>query len=374
MELIKLHDKTFEPYVSAEELNQITERMASEVYQDLQESRPIFIAILNGSFMFAADFLRHYKGECEISFVKMASYEGTQSTGKIHQLIGLSTPVEGRDVVILEDIIDTGNTLEEIYRIFEDKKVNSFRVATLFFKPDAYKKDLKIDYVGKPIPNRFIVGYGLDFDEIARNLPQVYQLNTSLTMTNLVLFGKPGAGKGTQATFLKDKYNLVHISTGDIFRHNIKNETKLGKLAQSYMDKGDLVPDEVTIQMLQEEVEKNPNAEGFIFDGFPRTIAQAEALDAFLDSKGMRIHGTLALEADDEVLIKRLVERGKVSGRTDDQDEEKIRNRFTEYNEKTAPLITFYQTQGKYHTINGIGTIEEITTRLSETIDKIKAE
>lgn len=374
MELIKLHDKTFEPYVSAEELNQITERMASEVYQDLQESRPIFIAILNGSFMFAADFLRHYKGECEISFVKMASYKGTQSTGKIHQLIGLSTPVEGRDVVILEDIIDTGNTLEEIYHIFEDKKVKSFRVATLFFKPDAYKKDLKIDYVGKPIPNRFIVGYGLDFDEIARNLPQVYQLNTSLTMTNLVLFGKPGAGKGTQAAFLKDKYNLVHISTGDIFRHNIKNETKLGKLAQSYMDKGDLVPDEVTIQMLQEEVEKNPNAEGFIFDGFPRTIAQAEALDAFLESKGMRIHGTLALEADDEVLIKRLVERGKVSGRTDDQDEEKIRNRFTEYSEKTAPLITFYQTQGKYHTINGIGTIEEITTRLSETIDKIKAE
>lgn len=374
MELIKINDKTFEPYVSAEELNQIAERMASEVYQDLQESRPIFIAVLNGSFMFAADFLRHYKGECEISFVKMASYKGTQSTGKIHQLIGLSTPVEGRDVVILEDIIDTGNTLEEIYRLFENQKVKSFRIATLFFKPDAYKKDLKIDYVGKPIPNRFIVGYGLDFDEIARNLPQVYQLNTSLTMTNLVLFGKPGAGKGTQAAFLKDKYNLVHISTGDIFRYNIKNETKLGKLAQSYMDKGDLVPDEVTIQMLQEEVEKNPNAEGFIFDGFPRTIAQAEALDAFLSSKGMRIHGTLALEADNEALIKRLVERGKVSGRTDDQDEEKIRNRFTEYNEKTAPLIAFYQAQGKYHPINGIGTIEEITTRLSKTIDKIKAE
>ena len=374
MELIKIHDKTFEPYVSAEQLNQIAERMASEVYQDLQESCPVFIAVLNGSFMFAADFVRHYKGECEISFVKMASYEGTQSTGKIHQLIGLSTPVEGRDVVILEDIIDTGNTLEEIYRLFENQKVKSFRIATLFFKPDAYKKDLKIDYVGKPIPNRFIVGYGLDFDEIGRNLPQVYQLNTSLTMTNLVLFGKPGAGKGTQAAFLKDKYNLVHISTGDIFRYNIKNQTKLGKLAQSYMDKGDLVPDEVTIQMLQEEVEKNPNAEGFIFDGFPRTIAQAEALDAFLTSKGMRIHGTLALEADDEVLIKRLLERGKVSGRTDDQDEEKIRNRFTEYNEKTAPLIAFYQAQSKYHPINGIGTIEETTTRLSDTIDKLKAE
>ena len=374
MELIKLHDKTFEPYVSAEELNQITERMASEVYQDLQESRPIFIAILNGSFMFAADFLRHYKGECEISFVKMASYKGTQSTGKIHQLIGLSTPVEGRDVVILEDIIDTGNTLEEIYRIFEDKKVNSFRVATLFFKPDAYKKDLKIDYVGKPIPNRFIVGYGLDFDEIARNLPQVYQLNTSLTMTNLVLFGKPGAGKGTQAAFLKDKYNLVHISTGDLIRAEKEKGTELGKIAESYSKRGMLVPDEITIKILEEEVERHPNAEGFIFDGFPRTIAQAEALDDFLESKGMRIHGTLALEADDEALILRIIERGKVSGRADDQDEGKIRTRFAEYNEKTAPLITFYQTQGKYHTINGIGTIEEITTRLSETIDKLKAE
>ena len=374
MELIKLHDKTFEPYVSAEELNQITERMASEVYQDLQESRPIFIAILNGSFMFAADFLRHYKGECEISFVKMASYKGTQSTGKIHQLIGLSTPVEGRDVVILEDIIDTGNTLEEIYRIFEDKKVNSFRVATLFFKPDAYKKDLKIDYVGKPIPNRFIVGYGLDFDEIARNLPQVYQLNTSLTMTNLVLFGKPGAGKGTQAAFLKDKYNLVHISTGDLIRAEKEKGTELGKIAESYSKRGMLVPDEITIKILEEEVERHPNAEGFIFDGFPRTIAQAEALDDFLESKGMRIHGTLALEADDEALILRIIERGKVSGRADDQDEGKIRTRFAEYNEKTAPLIAFYQTQGKYHAINGIGTIEEITTRLSETIDKIKAE
>ena len=374
MELIKINDKTFEPYVSAEELNQIAERMASEVYQDLQESRPIFIAVLNGSFMFAADFLRHYKGECEISFVKMASYKGTQSTGKIHQLIGLSTPVEGRDVVILEDIIDTGNTLEEIYRLFENQKVKSFRIATLFFKPDAYKKDLKIDYVGKPIPNRFIVGYGLDFDEIARNLPQVYQLNTSLTMTNLVLFGKPGAGKGTQAAFLKDKYNLVHISTGDLLRAEKEKGTELGKIAESYSKRGMLAPDEITIKILEKEVESHPEAEGFLFDGFPRTLAQAEVLDAFLESKGMRIHGTLGLEADEEALIPRIIERGKVSGRADDQDEEKIRKRFSEYNEKTAPLIAFYQAQGKYHPINGIGTIEEITTRLSETIDKIKAE
>ena len=368
MELIKIHDKTFEPYISAQQLDEINARMAAEVYQDLGESRPVFVAVLNGSFMFAADFLRHYKGECEISFVKMASYEGTQSTGKVHELIGLSGSVEGRDVVILEDIVDTGNTLEEIYNFFADKKVASLRIVTLFFKPEAYKKDLAVHHIGFSIPNRFIVGYGLDYDELGRNLPEIYQLNIE-NMKNLVLFGKPGAGKGTQAAFLKEKYGLVHISTGDLFRHHLKNGTELGVLAQSYMDKGQLVPDEVTIKILQEEIEKNPNAGGFIFDGFPRTIAQAEALDTFLASKQMSISATLALDADDEELIKRLVERGKVSGRSDDQDEGKIRNRFVEYNQKTAPLIDFYKKQGKYHPINGIGSIEEITQRLSNVID-----
>ena len=155
MSLIKLHDKTFEPYVTAVQLQEIVARVADEIYQDLGDSRPVFVCILNGSFMFAADLVRRYKGLCELSFVKMASYEGTQSSGKIHHLIGLSDDLEGKDVVVIEDIVDTGNTLEEIYRIFADKKVHSFRIATLFFKPDAYTKDLKIDYVGKPIPNRF---------------------------------------------------------------------------------------------------------------------------------------------------------------------------------------------------------------------------
>ena len=188
-------------------------------------------------------------------------------------------------------------------------------------------------------------------------------------MINLVLFGKPGAGKGTQAGFLKEKYNLKHISTGDVFRYNIKNGTELGKLAKSYMDKGDLVPDEVTIKMLQDEVEKNPEAAGFIFDGFPRTTAQAEALDNFLDSKEMKIDATIALEADDEVLTKRLLARGKESGRSDDQDEDKIRNRFEEYNQKTAPLKEYYEKQAKFHAVNGIGDIADITARLSEVID-----
>ncbi len=190
-------------------------------------------------------------------------------------------------------------------------------------------------------------------------------------MINIVLFGKPGAGKGTQAEFLKGKYNLTHLSTGDIFRFNIKNDTDLGRLAKTYMDKGDLVPDEVTIQMLQSEVDKNPDSDGFLFDGFPRTISQAEALDAFLESKSQAITATIALEADDEILVKRLLERGKTSGRPDDQDEEKIRNRYQEYNEKTAPLMNYYKEQNKFYAVDGIGSIAEITERLSAIIDNL---
>ena len=191
-------------------------------------------------------------------------------------------------------------------------------------------------------------------------------------MINIVLFGKPGAGKGTQADFLKHKYNLVHLSTGDIFRFNMKNDTELGKLAKSYIDNGDLVPDEVTINMLQDEVEKNPQAKGFLFDGFPRTIAQAEALDKFLAGKNQEITATVALEANDEILVQRLLERGKTSGRADDQDEEKIRNRYQEYNEKTAPLMDYYKAQHKFYAVDGIGSIEEVTERLSLVLDTFK--
>lgn len=190
-------------------------------------------------------------------------------------------------------------------------------------------------------------------------------------MINIVLFGKPGAGKGTQAEFLKEKYNLTHLSTGDIFRFNIKNNTPLGIEAKSYIDRGDLVPDSITINMLQEEVDKNPDSAGFLFDGFPRTLAQAEALDNFLASKDQEITATIALDADDEILVKRLLERGKTSGRVDDQDEDKIRNRYQEYNEKTAPLMDYYKAQNKFYAVNGIGAIEEITERLSQVIESL---
>lgn len=190
-------------------------------------------------------------------------------------------------------------------------------------------------------------------------------------MINIVLFGKPGAGKGTQAEFLKEKYHLTHISTGDVFRYNIKNNTDLGIEAKSYMDKGELVPDAVTIKMLQDEVEKNPGTKGFLFDGFPRTLAQAEALEAFLATKGWSITATIALEADDEILVQRLLERGKTSGRPDDQDEDKIRNRYEEYNEKTAPLIEYYQAKNLFRPVDGIGSVAEITERLGKVIDNL---
>lgn len=188
-------------------------------------------------------------------------------------------------------------------------------------------------------------------------------------MKNIVLFGKPGAGKGTQASVLKEKFELVHISTGDVFRYNISNQTELGTLAKSYMDKGELVPDSVTINMLADEVDRSiAEAKGYIFDGFPRTTAQAEALDTLLSEKGMQVDATIALEADEDELTARLLERGKTSGRTDDTDEVKIRTRFAEYNAKTAPLIEFYKKQNKLYSVNGIGEIDQITERIASII------
>lgn len=196
-------------------------------------------------------------------------------------------------------------------------------------------------------------------------------LQKTKKMTNIVLFGPPGAGKGTQAEVLKVKYQLVHISTGDVFRYNIKNQTQLGTLAKSYMDKGHLVPDGVTIKMLKAEVEKNPEANGFVFDGFPRTAAQAEALAILMEEKSSQINAMVALEVDDEVLVGRLLERGKTSGRADDADEAIIRERVAEYYRKTDILKDFYKAKERYFGVNGVGTIQEITARLSEVFDRL---
>ena len=174
--MIHLHDKTFEPFISAEEIDFAIANMAKQMDDDFFDEVPVFVGILNGSFMVMSDLMKHYRGMCEVSFVKMASYEGMQTTNEVKQLIGINQNLEGRTVVVVEDIVDTGNTIEELKAIFKEQKVKHLKIATLFFKPDAYKKDIKIDYIGIRIPNKFIVGFGLDYDGLGRNLSEIYQL------------------------------------------------------------------------------------------------------------------------------------------------------------------------------------------------------
>ena len=280
---VQLHDKRFKLSIPSDHIQAAISAMASHLKKDIGDEQPLFLGVLNGCFRFASDLISNYDGPCDVSFVKVASYEGTRTTGEVKRLIGLDENVAGRVVVVLEDIVDTGTTVEQILYDLEGRGAKRVIIATLLFKPEAYTRQLTIDHVALQVPNEFLVGYGLDYDGLGRNLNNIYTLilENENSMKNIILFGPPGAGKGTQSAFLVNTFGLVHLSTGDIFRSNIKEETELGKLAKSYMDKGELVPDDVTIQMLESEVLKHPEAKGFIFDGFPRTVAQAEALDAF---------------------------------------------------------------------------------------------
>jgi hypoxanthine phosphoribosyltransferase len=174
--VIQLHDKKFVSFISAQEIEFAIAKMATLIAADFANETPIFVGILNGSFMLVSDFMKQYKNPCEVSFIKMASYDGILSTNEVKQLIGLDQDLSGRTVVVLEDIIDTGNTLVALKELFKKQKVKHFKIATLFFKPEAYKQDLKIDYIGIRIPNKFIVGYGLDYNGLGRNLPEIYQL------------------------------------------------------------------------------------------------------------------------------------------------------------------------------------------------------
>ncbi|AWG21353.1 MULTISPECIES: hypoxanthine phosphoribosyltransferase [Flavobacterium] len=175
--MIQLHDKMFVPFISAQEIDDAIQSLAKQVEADFGHETPVFIGVLNGSFMVVSDFMKYYKKNCEVSFIKMASYQGTTTTEVVKELIGLNQDLTGRSVVIIEDIVDTGNTLIELKELFKAQNVKELKIATLFFKPEAYKKDIKIDYIGISIPNKFIVGFGLDYDELGRNLPEVYQLN-----------------------------------------------------------------------------------------------------------------------------------------------------------------------------------------------------
>lgn len=192
-------------------------------------------------------------------------------------------------------------------------------------------------------------------------------------MINIVLFGPPGSGKGTQAQNLIEKFNLKQISTGDLFRFNMKNDTELGKLAKSYIDKGELVPDQVTTDMLINEIRKPSDAAGFIFDGYPRTAVQTEALENIVKEElNDDIDVCLSLVVEDKILVERLLKRGEISGRSDDSNEEIIANRIKEYYTKTAEVAELYKKQGKYVEINGVGDINEISEKLFAEVEKIK--
>lgn len=190
-------------------------------------------------------------------------------------------------------------------------------------------------------------------------------------MLNIVIFGAPGSGKGTQSDLIKERYNLAHISTGDVLREEMKNETELGKVAKGYIEKGQLLPDDLICDMLDKVLDRLPeDTKGVIFDGFPRTIPQAEALEGILQKRGWDVSILLDLQVEDEELVKRLIERGKNSGRADD-NEETIKSRLKVYHTQTAPLAEHYKKKGKHVVIKGLGTIEDISGRINEAIKKI---
>ena len=374
MAVVKIKDKFFRTSIPETEILQRVQAVADRINHDMAGKNPLMLAVLNGSFMFAADLMRRITIPCEISFVKLASYEGTTSTGKITEVIGINEDLAGRTIVIVEDIVDTGLTMKRMIETLGTRNPESVHICTLLVKPDKLKVDLNIEYAAMSIPNDFIVGYGLDYDQQGRNLSDIYTLipeNEIEKMKNIVIFGAPGSGKGTQSDKMIAKYGFEHISTGDVLRSEIKNETQLGLTAKNYIDKGQLVPDELIIDILAKVYDSyGKDHKGVIFDGFPRTIPQAEALKQMLAERGHEVAAMIELDVPEDELMTRLIKRGQESGRSDD-NEETIRKRLDVYHNQTAPLIEWYEKEGIRNHIDGLGELERIFGDICKVIDGI---
>ena len=379
MKTVTIKDKTFGISIPEEVIKQKVKALAERINHDMAGKNPLLLAVLNGSFVFAADLMRELTIPCDISFVKLASYQGTTSTGKVKEVIGINENLAGRTVIIVEDIVETGLTIQQMLDSLGTRNPESVHVCTLLLKPEKLQVDINVEYVAISIPNDFILGYGLDYDQQGRNLRDIYTLisNEQLTpnnpnnMKNIVIFGAPGSGKGTQSDLIIEKYGLNHISTGDVLRNEMKNGTPLGQTARQYIDEGKLVPDSLIIDMLAKVYDSFGNEhKGVIFDGFPRTVPQAEALKKMLAERGHEVAAMIELDVPEDELMSRLVKRGLESGRSDD-NEETIKKRLDVYHNQTSPLIDWYEKEGLRRPINGLGALDRIFADICAVIDAI---
>ena len=378
MNTIQVFDKKFTISIPEKEILERVDAVAQQINKDMAGKNPLFLAVLNGSFIFAADLMRRITIPSEISFVKLASYQGTTSTGKVKEVIGINESLAGRTVIILEDIVESGLTIKRMMETIGTRNPASVHVCTLLLKPDKLKEDIDVEYVAMRIPNDFILGYGLDYNQQGRNLRDIYTLvtennptNINEKMRNIVIFGAPGSGKGTQSDLIIEKYGLNHISTGDVLRGEIRNGTELGKIAKQYIDDGMLVPDSLIVDMLAKVYDSYGKAhKGVIFDGFPRTVNQAEALKTMLAERGHQVAAMIELDVPEEELMTRLIKRGAESGRSDD-NEETIKKRLDVYHNQTSPLIEWYQNEGIRHQINGLGELDRIFADICKVVDNL---
>ena len=375
MKRIKLFDKVFKLYLSNAEIEKAIDDVAARINKDNEGCTdiPVVLCVLNGSMMFTSALMKRLNFTCELVSIKLSSYAGTSTTGQVKELMGFTSDVTGRRVIVVEDIVDTGNTMVALAQKLKEHHAKEVKICTLLFKPGSYDKDLKLDSVGLSIPNDCIVGCGLDYNEVGRNFKDIYVLDPDFKPTKyVVLFGPPGAGKGTHAVAIGRKYNFKHISTGELLRSEIAAGTPLGQKAQSLIAAGSLVPDEVVEGMIESAFDTIKGYDGFLLDGFPRTIGQAQDLDRILAERGESVTAVISIMIPDDLVRERIALRASIEGRADDASEETITNRIKTYHTLTEPLIAYYKAAGKYYEVDGYpGTLEQNQARVLRMVETI---